>query len=292
MTDRRIFGTYFYPPLFFEEIPPKFKEMFDKFETPPYSQIEKPIHTFRFLEYEIRIDPTGFIFITHPDKDVSADILNLIFLSTTLLTGYAVRLMNPTELNNVIIIPDTKEFHISEIKISTERGWLHIFPEIRKEVPRCIILKKVEFQRILKFAEEIFRSSLRNAILTFYECYTMFDKGYFTSSFLFGWMTIEIFLSKKLEEYFVEKSVSRQLINKLNKDLPIFKKMNYLRVVGHLQKDELENYRNLSEIRNRIIHTAYRPTSDQAEDCKLIANRILWELFRMDGIDYKSYHDK
>ena len=41
----------------------------------------------------------------------------------------------------------------------------------------------------------------------------------------------------------------------------------------------------------KIIHSGYKPSLSEAKECKLIANDIMWKLFKMEGIDYQSYYD-
>ena len=106
---------------------------------------------------------------------------------------------------------------------------------------------------------------------------------------MLGWITLEIFFSIKLEEYFIKKGVFRDLIEKLNREWTVHKKMRYLKNEGIIPTEEFKRYDNLRMIRNRIIHSEYRPTSDEAEECKQVANDILWALFRMDSIEYNSY---
>jgi hypothetical protein len=296
MSDRKTcYGAYLYPPLFFEKIPLSFKEIFDQ-TIPPYVPIEKPIHSFQFLNYEVSIDSAGFVWTDQTDKEVSEAILNSIFLSATLLKGYGVRSVNQEELTSVSINSATNEARIAYIVIINERGWLHNFPEMRREFmknEKPVILNQDEFQVILELAQMIFRSKFKTTILTFYECFTMRDRCNFTGSFLFGWMTIESYLNHKLEAFLLSKDVSQNKIDQLKKRLSAEEKIDNLKDNYVLLGSRAASLHSQRTIRNEILHKQRKATEVESRGCIEVATSIMWELFRMEqDIDYGMYFNK
>ena len=83
------FGTYFFPPLFFE------KEI-DVYEARTTLLVDKTFYEFPFNNNKIFIHQSGFLSTDKDDRDISVEILNSIFLSTTLLK-YRVRKTYPKE---------------------------------------------------------------------------------------------------------------------------------------------------------------------------------------------------
>lgn len=296
MSDRKTcYGAYLYPPLFFEKIPLSFKEILDQ-TIPPYVPIEKPIHSFHFLNYEVSIDSAGFVWTYQTDKEVSVAILNSILLSATLLKGYGVRSVNQKELTSVNINSATNEARIAHIVIINERGWLHDFPEMRREFlknEKPVILFQDEFQVILELAEKIFLSKFKTTILTFYECYTMCDRGNLTGSFLFGWMTIESYLNHKLEAFLLSKGVPQNEIDQLKRKWSAEDKIDNLKdnyVIFGARAKSLHSQRT---IRNEILHKQRKATEGESRGCMEVATTIMWKLFRMEqGIDYSMYFTK
>jgi hypothetical protein len=268
-------GLYFFPPVCYEK------------SSVPWLKLMSP---FPFNGNKIFIDQDGYLATSMDNKDVSENIINSVFLSTSLLK-YQVLRANKGELETLKIDLNSNMMTSHSAAITSLRGCMHIHPEIRKEYPE-VIIKKEEFEIILQHAEKIFNSKFKTAVLTFYDSYTLYDIGDYTGSFLMGWMSIENYLSTKIEEYFKNMSVFQDLINKLNREWNVDKKLKYLKKNNILSKDKYDEYDNLRQIRNNIIHSNYIPTETDSEKCKLAANLVMWELFKMEGIDHNYYLDK
>jgi hypothetical protein len=276
-------GLYFFPPVFYEES----SNLPDERDV---SLIDKSMSQFPFNGGKLFVHNEGYLATNTDERDVSESILNSIFLSTSLLK-YPVHRANKDELDILKIDSTSNKIKSSEGTFITIRGYLHAFPIIRREF-RVVVVKKDEFKIICQLAEKIFNSKFKMAIFTFYESYTQYQMGDYTGSFLMSWMAIENYLSKRLEEHFQIKGVFQDLMDKLNHDWTVFKKLGYLKENDIISKNDYKEYDELRKIRNNIIHSDYKPTQIESKKCKDIANSAMWKLFKMDGIDYKYYHDE
>jgi len=275
-------GLYFFPPVFYDESSnlPDVRDV---------SLIGKSMSQLPFDRDKLFIHDEGYLATNTADKDVSESILNSIFLSMSLLR-YPVHRANKDELDTLKIDLASNKIKSSEGTFISIRGYLHIFPAIRREFPG-VVVKKDEFEIICQLAEKIFNSKFKIAIFTFYESYTQYQMGDYIGSFLMSWMAIENYLSKKLEEYFQTKGVPQGIIDKRNRGWKVSKKLKYLEKNNIISKSDYSEYSNLRKIRNNIIHSDYKPTQIESKKCKDSANSVMWKLFKMDGIDYKYYRD-
>lgn len=276
-------GLYFFPPVFYEES----SNLPDERDV---SLIDKSMSQFHFNGGKLFVHDEGYLATNTDDRDVSEGILNSIFLSTSLLK-YPVHRANKDELDILKIDSTSNKIKSCEGTFITIRGYLHAFPVIRREF-RVVVIKKDEFGIICQLAEKIFNSKFKIAIFTFYESYTQYQMGDYTGSFLMSWMAIENYLSKKLEECFQTEGVPQGVVDKRNRGWDVHKKLDHLKRNNIISKDDCNEYDDLRKTRNNIIHSDYKPTQIESKKCKDIANSAMWKLFKIDGIDYKYYHDE
>lgn len=276
-------GLYFFPPVFYN----KSSDIPDVREV---SLVNTSMSQFPFNGDNLFIHDEGYLATYTNDKDISENILNAIFLSTSLLKCQVHR-GNKEELDTLKINDVSSNCINMEGTLISVRGFLHFYPKIRKEYPE-IIIKKDEFEIIIQLAENIFKSKFKTAIFTFYESYTQYQVGNYTGSFLMGWMTIENYLSVKVEECLQNKGKSQNKIDTLNRKCSASKKLKYLLKNKIISKIDKDNYDHLRTIRNDVIHSNYIPKQTESKECKEAANSIIWKLFKIEGINYSDYINK
>ena len=258
-------GVFFYPPINYEE---------DE-------------ATYIISDYEIYINKNGYLAINTMDKEVAEDIFNSIFLSTSLLKGYAVWRTYNEEFE--VLNPLASGKYISP---RTFLGDSDLGPAILKKIYfKTIILEKKIFKVIINLSGLIYNSKFKIGILNFYDGYTKFEIGDHIGSFIINWLSIEFYISSLLENFLQRNQVFQNLIEKLNRDWSVYRKMEYLKENNDLDPTDFNRYNDQRIIRNKIIHSGYKPSLSEAKECKLIANDIMWKLFKMEGIDYQSYYD-
>ena len=256
------FGVYFYPPIEYEE--------------------EEAI--FKFCRYKIYINKNGYLATYIKNKVTSEEIFNSIFLSTSLLK-YQVLRAYEGEFETLNIVASGAYY--------TPRVYLgdnDIGPIIRSKIfIRKILIKKSEFEIIIKLAEEFFKSKYKYGILAFFESYTRNQVDDYIGNFLIGWFTIDYYVSIKIESFYRNRGKTQRWIDNTNRNWGMKKKLRKLKNNRQISIRDYERYEKLRIIRNGIVHSQKRVTGYQSRRCMKAANAIMWKLFKMDQIKYKRY---
>ncbi|MCK4444049.1 MAG: hypothetical protein KAW09_05865 [Thermoplasmata archaeon] len=252
----------------------------------------------------------GYVILDTGNKKLATELCNSFFLSLSLLGRSRVLPVVEKEFEEVTLMEDFQRIRSRKGKIVGLRNLFSIHVEVRDDIERdlrnseLVIYNSSQVRIALELAEDIFQSKNRNGILTFYECFSAFDRGDWTTSLLLGWITIEMMLYAELRLHLSQKGVYDALTEYVDRKWHVYTILDFLSRESdagqfgreenpmRFNSDELKECDELRRIRNRVIHEGYRAGKEEATRCKTLAERALRQFMRIEGIDYNNHYDR
>jgi hypothetical protein len=264
----------------------------------------------RIADIPIWVRTDGYVILDTSNKKLATELCNSFFLSLSLLGRSRVLPVVEKEFERVGLSDDRTRINSHTWKLVGLRNLFSLYGKIRDDIEKdlrasdLIIYNSAQLKIALELAESIFQSNSRNGILTFYECYSAFDRGDWTTSLLLGWISVEMMLYADLRLHLSQKGVYDSLTEYVDGKWRLYTVLDFLSKesdagefgqednTNRFNSDELKECDELRRIRNRVIHEGLRAGKEEATRCKTLAERALWRFMRIEGIDYRSHYDR
>jgi hypothetical protein len=231
----------------------------------------------------VMVTDDGFICLFNDNDEQVIKILNTVFASARLFWGVSLDILRIGELCNFEWIPNSGFIRIVGYAF-VERNIFSLqrdknnetFEEWKNKLRKLV--RRDEMIQIIKFAYWILQNNdLHMDLILLFDGYTLYHRGAFTASYLYGWMMIETFLSKTWKEYI--ESLDRP---KADKDAlsnynswTTYNQIEILSAVNKMEPRDRDVLNQLRQKRNSIVH--YRKDVDykNAYYCLNVADKIL-----------------
>ncbi len=268
------FGTYFYPPIWIDEIPQlTFRE---KMGVGGYLKYCKKSFDVDYNGAKVIVNVDGFIGVVLDDKETSKKILNKI-MAVLLFNDISTETIRDSELEN-LTISDTWE-----IKGQSWSGQPTLRTDLGMEKwdmgPVDIALKRSKIphnklKAIIQQTEKV-DPAFDNSLLFLLEAYTHFRHSEYLQSLFMSWLIIEGYLSEQLGELLNEKKATNKRKEKLQ-HRSIDYALEILNLAGKLEDKDYGSFEELKKKRDSIAHNSKKEiTKNDADKCLNIAFALL-----------------
>jgi hypothetical protein len=223
-------------------------------------------------------------YVSNDNDELVIKILNTIFASARLFLDIRLDIVRIGELCNFEWISYSEFIRIVGYAF-VERNIFSLqrdkndqsFEEWKNVYNRKLITRD-EMIKIIQFAYWILqRNDLHMDLILLFDGYTLYYRGAFTASFLYGWMIIETFLTKIWKEYV--DSLDRPQADKNALYAPdtwtTYRYIEKLSAANKMETTIRDVLNRLRLIRNSIVHDTKDVCYKDAYYCLSIGDRIL-----------------
>jgi len=251
---------------------------------------------------QFHIFENGYAVFDTDNKVTATVTCNSIFLALSLVTGRSCLPMFEEEFNKVRLTPQGDV--LNESKIGSLRNAFVIFREWRRQWEKewkTTVYPESVARDMVELGSLIHDSQYRPIILTFYYAWSDKDRGDWTGSYWLSWTCIEMMIFEELRLHLSSQSVRIELTDAILKSWRLRNIIEYFsneikegRMHAQAENEfisaaNLKELGNVRDIRNRIVHKGYRPTSDETLNCYALAERTFHRCMFLSGIDYRKW---
>lgn len=248
---------------------------------------------------------SGYVVLDSDNRRKSLEICNCLFLSVSLLGRNRLYPMDENEFDVVSFDASSSPMlQAKQTKIGSIRGVIGIFDDVRREISDDRIVYPASVLRIMvELGNKIHASVYRDRILLFYEAWQAVNIADWMAGLLLSWICFEMWVYEETRLYLQNLGVSREKSKRIL-DLNISQLLLLLSAEAEtgrfpndnsslgITADDLRKGERLRVIRNRVAHDGVRPSEQEANDCRLLANKSLWRYFRLSSISYTPMLEK
>ena len=275
------YGTYFFPPVWLDKQPQL--NLKEKIFGTRLKSKNGDILEAKYKDRIVIIEKDGFIGISEENKDDALNLLNEI-MAMSQFYDYPFQYIREHDVGNIEINPETLK--IQSISLHGPNKRLDLFDERWGDLSQIplygrIELPKEDIEKIIDQANKlIINDELSNLLSIYLGTATHFDNREFSMAFLMSWTLIE----KKIEEEYLKvikdqiNDIKRKNKLESRKFQTIDDKIEILRLIDYLNKDQYDKFMELKGIRNRIIHRGEKVKKEEAEVCLELSTIIIKEL--------------
>lgn len=285
----RGYGALLYPLIWIGKLPEQSTK--DKIER-KFLQAETILNT-QYQNSTIVLRQDGFLGIVLQDEADESKIrikalesLNEI-IATCVLLGIPLYTIREPDLSQITVDPNTYRIVSMSWYPSTygspsqkqEDMWGSILPSSLFFDRRLIPQKKL--RNAISKAEEWTKDKIkRNTLMFLLEANTLFANSEYPQSFLSSWIIIENHIRKLWEKYLKSKDTDKKRVSKLISThyWDIDHLLENLNLSGYLTDKEYDQLMKLKKARNDIVHSGYKASKKEAEECFQLAHKITKEL--------------
>lgn len=278
---------------------------------------EKHLCRYAVLGREVDFYESGYVVVSAVDGEEAEDILNAIFFPIKLLkySRMDIPYLYQAEIDRLCFNPASQErSHVTTDTWSFRSLYAHCSSlreqMSRKQMDGSMVLDRVPvtdrgLAELCGLANELLKSSDREAILSFIRAYSEREKGSWTGGFFHGFIAIEVFLFSQLRHSLGYKECFNKKGDRIQTADAIVKIGNGLRD-GHVKFDAndktsfdqtfLDRIEALRKKRNKIFHAeirvngqSLRATKEEFDECFAVATMGWWRLLKLARIRYSHY---
>lgn len=274
------FVTYFYPPIWIGELPPRTLRERLTGARPTSLMFPQKALDAEHKNAKVVVNQGGLIAIGIEDKAKALEALNEI-MAAALLSGVQSFAVRESELGKAEIDPQnltiaSHDMPLISMRTKLEQQHMGLSPDLIPFERR--VLSPDDIKKILRLAEELTVDPASSTILLMLlEGYTHLQNSEYTQSFLMTWVVIEKWLDTLWEDLMKEKEITGKRKQKLVESMlwtadTILETLN---LVGKLSNDAYKQVAKLKKRRNAILHNGVRATKEESEACINLASRLL-----------------
>lgn len=252
----------------------------------------------------------GFVILDTTDTEIATELCNCLFLSLSLLGRSRVLPVVEKEFDNITLTEDFSRVRSRKGRLVGLRNLFVFYVEVRDDIERdqaysdLIVYNSLQMRTVIDLAERIYGSQYKDGLLTFYECFSAFDRSDWTTGLLLGWISTEILVYIDLGILLKQEGVREDLPRHVERKWHIHKALDFL--ISECEEkrftqesnpmrfgiDDLRECHEIRRIRNRVVHEGYRASELEASRCKALAEGALWRFMRVDQVDYNKYYNR
>lgn len=275
------FGTYFYEPVWIDQIPePNFRERV-------FGRTPVEFDTVKVKEFgdnQISITRDGFIAVNKlKDKNAALKLLNTIF-GASIFTDFTLQAATRNDLVEVIFDGDDIESRLGRPSLRREvtavnRGSLGRHNRSNSPFIERDVIYEEDLNELLNYAEEIYANEeVQERVNSTLQAYTHHVNGEYSQAFLLSWIAIEQYVNSYLNKHLKENDdVNSKRRGKIT-DSPNWTsthKIELLEISNAVSGDVYDEMDRLRSKRNNIVHEMKTATELESEDIIYLAFSLI-----------------